>query len=157
MKSGTALPKITVGGGLVSFKWLKDQNMLKEGATPRCVKPAEIYPDFLDTAASEEYEPHFSEDGVFVHELKYYRHGAYCVDGELDSVGDKQELGEEEAGEEGDDGEHNLSYINVMLCEEKGRSMGGCKDRDQHCYHRYAWDYPIDPQVVENYCRSLEL
>ena len=26
MKDGTALPKIRVGGGLVSFKWLKDQN-----------------------------------------------------------------------------------------------------------------------------------
>jgi hypothetical protein len=151
MTSGTALSKIIVGGSLVSFKWLKDQKMLKEGSTPRCVKPAEIYPDFLDTVASEENEPHFSEDGVFVHELKYYRHGAYCVDGELDSVGDKQE-----AREEGDDGEQNLSYIKVMLCEEKGRSMGGCKDRDQTCHHRYAWDYPGDPQVVENCCRSLE-
>jgi hypothetical protein len=80
MTSGTALPKISVGGGLVSFKWLKDQKMLKEGSTPRCVKPVEIYLDFLDALASEEYEPHFSEDGVFVHELKYYRHGAYCVE-----------------------------------------------------------------------------
>ena len=136
MKSGTALPKISVGGSLVSFKWLKDQKMLKEGSTPRCVKPAEIYPYFLETAASEANIAHFSDDGVFVHELKYYRHGAYCVDGELDSDGDEKELGEEEAREEGD-GEHNISYIKVMLCEEKGKSMGECKDEEQNCYHRY--------------------
>jgi hypothetical protein len=60
------------------------------------------------------------------------------VDGELDKDGDKQELVEEEAREEGDE-EQNISHMKVMLCEEKGRSMGGCKDEKQNCYHRYAF------------------
>ena len=132
MKDGTALPKIRVGGGLVSFKWLKDQKMLKEGVTPRCVKPGEVFPDFTETATSEENVPHFSQDGVFIHELRYYRPSAYCVDGELDT--EEYQYEEEEGGEE-------LSYMKVMLCEEKGKSMGGCKDKDQNCYHRWESFY----------------
>ena len=130
MKDGTALPKIRVGGSMVSFKWLKDQKMLKEGATPRCVQPGEVLPDFMETATSEENISRFSQDGVFIHELRYYRSAAYCVDGELDT----EEYGEEEE-EEG--GGEQPSYIKVMLCEEKGESMGGCQDReDQNCYDR---------------------
>jgi hypothetical protein len=124
MKSGTALPKIRVGGSLASFKWLKDQKMLKQGATPRCVQPAGFFPDFTETATSEENMPHFSEDGVFIHELRFYRPGVYCVDGELD-------MEQEEGGEQ-------PSYVKVMVCEEKGESMGGCKEEDQNCYHRYT-------------------
>jgi hypothetical protein len=120
MKSGTALPKIRVGGSLASFKWLKDQKMLKEGSTPRCVKQGEVFPDFTETAAVEKSVPHFSEDGVFIHELRYYRPGGYCVDGEVDIEG----------------GGEQSSYIKVMVCEEKGESMGGCKDEDQNCYDR---------------------
>ena len=131
MRDGTALPKIRVGGGLVSFKWLKDQKMLKEGVTPRCVQPGEVFPDFTETATSEENVPHFSQDGVFIHELRYYRPAAYCVDGELDT--EEYQYEEEEEEEEGEE----LSYLKVMLCEEKGESMGGCKgNEDQSCYHR---------------------
>ena len=77
--------------------------------------------------------PHFSQDGVFIHELRYYRPSAYCVDGELDT--EEYDYEEEEGGEQ-------LSYMKVMLCEEKGESMGGCKgNEDQNCYHRWESFY----------------
>ena len=63
---------------LVSFKWLKDQKMLREGARPRCEAHADIVPDFYEVAGARlggytRDLPFFSHDGVFVHEMKYYR------------------------------------------------------------------------------------
>ena len=64
---------------LVSFKWLKDQKMLREGARPRCETHSDIVPDFYEAGARlggfTRDLPHFSHDGVFVHEMKYYREG----------------------------------------------------------------------------------
>ena len=128
MEEGTALPKIRVGGSLVSFKWLKGQKMLKEGLTPSCVKLGEVFPDFTETATLEENVPHFTEDGVFIHELRYYRPGDYCVDGELDTEQYDEEKEVVGGGQP--------SYIKVMTCEEKGKSMGGCKVDDPNCHHR---------------------
>ena len=79
MRSGTALPKIRVEGTLVSFKELKDQKMLRQGSTPRCVQQEQILPDFVDTSQ------YFSQDGVFVQPAMFFRPGAYCVDGQLGS------------------------------------------------------------------------
>ena len=63
---------------LVSFKWLKDQKMLREGARPRCEAHSDIVPDFYEVAGARlggytRDLPYFSHDGVFVHEMKYYR------------------------------------------------------------------------------------
>ena len=123
---GTEL-RIRVEGSLVSFKWLKEQDMLQEGATPRCVKPGEVFPDFTETATSEENEPHFSEDGVFTHELRYYLPGHYCVDGERDV---------EYEGEEYQGGEEQAVYLKVVVCEEKGEHVGVCDHEEQNCYPR---------------------
>ena len=66
MKSGTALPKIKVGGNMVSFKWLKDQKMLRQGSVPRCVKQDEVFPEFTETTTLGESMQYFSTDGVFI-------------------------------------------------------------------------------------------
>ena len=63
---------------LVSFKWLKDQKMLREGVRPRCEAQEDIVPDFYEAGARRGLGytrdlPFFSHDGVFVHEMKYYR------------------------------------------------------------------------------------
>ena len=63
---------------LVSFKWLKDQKMLREGVRPRCEAQTDIVPDFYEAGARRGLGytrdlPFFSHDGVFVHEMKYYR------------------------------------------------------------------------------------
>ena len=128
---GTEL-RIRVEGSLVSFHWLKEQDMLQEGATPRCVKPGEVFPDFTETATSEENEPHFSEDGVFTHELRYYLPGHYCVDGERDT-----DYGEEDyQGEEEYEGEEQVVYLKVVVCEEKGEDVEVCEHEEQNCYPR---------------------
>ena len=62
----------------MSFKWLKDQKMLREGARPRCEAHSDIVPDFYEVAGARlggytRDLPYFSHDGVFVHEMKYYR------------------------------------------------------------------------------------
>ena len=124
MEGGAELPKIRVGGKLLSFKWLKEQGMLNEGNAPICTDSGEVFPDFTETASLEANVPHFSQDGVFIHELMYYRPEDYCVDGELDTY----EYQEEEGKENKEDGEE-LSYIKVMLCEERAASMGGCEDK----------------------------
>ena len=125
---GTELMRIRVEGSLVSFKWLKEQDMLQEGATPRCVKPGEVFPDFTETATAEKNEPHFSEDGVFTHELRYYLPGHYCVDGERDMDDWEEEYqGGEQAG-----------YLKVVVCEEKGEDVGVCKHEEGNCYPRLA-------------------
>ena len=129
MKSGTALPKIRVGASLVSFKWLKDQKMLKIGSTPKCDKQEGVFPDFTEMAASKENMPHFSEDGVFIHELRYYRPAAYCVDGQLDTESYDAEEEEERGGGQ-------PSYIKVVVCEDKWESMRSCQANDQNCHHR---------------------
>ena len=129
MEEGTNLPKLRVMGNLVSFQWLKRQNKLEEGLTPRCVKLGEVFPDFTETAASEENIPHFSEDGVFIHELQYYLPGQYCVDGELST---EQYLYEEEKGDEGE----QVAYEKVVVCEEKGMNVGGCNLEDPGCNPR---------------------
>ena len=75
--------------------------------------------------------PHFSEDGVFIHELQYYLPGEYCVDGEVDT-----EQYEDEEEEEKEDDDIGPSYIKIILCEEKGKSMGGCSAEEAQCYKR---------------------
>ena len=131
MEGGAELPKIRVGGKLLSFKWLKEQGMLNEGNAPSCTDSGEVFPDFTETASLEANVPHFSQDGVFIHELMYYRPEDYCVDGELDTY----EYQEEE-GKESEEDVEELSYIKVMLCEERAASMGGCEDKTRSCYPR---------------------
>ena len=133
MDLGTSLPRIRVEASLVTFKWLKDQNRLKTGSEPSCVKLGEVFPDFTETATLKENMPHFSEDGAFIHELQYYLPGAYCVDGEVETELYEQYEEEEEEQNIGD----QSSYIKVILCEEKGESMGGCRAVEQNnCYNR---------------------
>ena len=122
MKSGTALPKIRVGGNMVSFKWLKDQKMLRQGSTPRCVKQAGVFPEFRETAAFGESMQYFSTDGVFISGSTFFRPGAYCVDGELDT---------EEEGVE-----HQPSHVKVIVCGERGESMGKCGEVTKNCNDR---------------------
>ena len=122
MKSGTALPKIRVGGNMISFKWLKDQKMLRQGSTPRCVKQDGVFPEFEQTATLEESMQYFSTDGVFISGSTFFRPGTYCVDGELDT--------EEEGGEQ------QPSHVKVIVCGERGESMGRGGEEAQHCYDR---------------------
>ena len=126
MEEGTTLPKLRAGGNLVSFQWLQGQNKLRAGFTPSCVRLGEVFPDFTETATSEENVPHFSEDGVFVHELRFYLPGEYCVDGELDT---------EEYQYEGEGDEGGVVYEKVVVCEEKGEMVGSCEVEDPNCYH----------------------
>ena len=121
MKSGTALPKILVEGSMVSFKELKDQKILRQGNTPRCVKKDQMFPQFIESNGSA--KEYFSQDGVFVSQSLFFKPGAYCVDGEADSVGE--------------DDEEQSSHIKVVVCGERGESMGGCMDGQDHCYPRY--------------------
>lgn len=126
MMSGTALPKVRVidpdgVSDLVSFKWLKDQKMLREGARPRCEAHADIVPDFYEVAGARlggytRDLPYFSHDGVFVHEMKYYRPSAYCVDG----VEDREAMDSRGGGQ--------ASYIMLLTCEEGGHDMRACSD-----------------------------
>ena len=133
MKGGAELPKIRMAGSLVTFQWLKDQQMLTEGFSPKCIDSGEVFPDFKETATSEANLPHFTKDGVFIHELMYFRPEDYCVDGELDSYEYQEEMyGEEEEDYEAED----VSYIKVKLCEERAESMGGCEDEGENCYPR---------------------
>ena len=123
MKSGTALPKILLEDTLVSFKWLKDQKMLRQGSTPRCVRQDQVFPLFRESSgAAVEY---FSKDAVFVAESFFFRPGAYCVDGEVEEV----------VSREGGGGEQP-SHIKVVVCGERGESRGGCKDGTHSCYPR---------------------
>ena len=130
-RRGTELPKIRVGGHLLTFQQLKDQNLLEEGYVPSCTESGEVFPDFLETATLDANQPYFSPDGVFIHELEYYRPEDYCVDGELDSYEYQEDIMEEE--EVGQDGE---SYIKVMMCEEQASSMGECLEDKKNCYSR---------------------
>ena len=127
MEEGTTLPKLRVGGSLVSFQWLAGQKKLQEGLTPSCVRLGEVFPDFTETATTEENFPHFSEDGVFIHELRFYLPGQYCVDGELDT---------EEYQYEGEGDEGGVAYEKVVVCEEKGKEVGSCDEEDPNCYRR---------------------
>ena len=58
--------------------------MLREGTRPRCEAQSDIVPDFYEVAGVYGVNgarlggytrdlPYFSHDGVFVHEMKYYR------------------------------------------------------------------------------------
>jgi hypothetical protein len=132
MESGTELPKIRVGGKLTSFNGLKEQGILNEGLAPSCTESGEVFPDFTETATLEANVPHFSQDDVFIHELMYYRPEDYCVDGELDTY----DYQEEEEFEKDEEGGEQLSYIKVMLCEERVASMGRCEDKTKSCYPR---------------------
>ena len=62
---------------MVSFKWLKDQRMLKEGVrlSKKCKINQEIVPDFYENGVDVGGLPYLSHDGVFVHEMRYYRPG----------------------------------------------------------------------------------
>ena len=122
MRSGTALPKIMVGDSMLSFKELKDQKMLRQGSTPKCVEKDEIFTQFQESdGTAKEY---FSQDGVFVSKSLFFKPGAYCVDGEADTDGDNEE-------------KEQSSHIKVVVCRERGDSMGGCLDSQDHCYIRY--------------------
>ena len=105
------------------------QKKLKAGFTPSCVKVGEVFPDFTETATSQENVPHFSEDGVFIHELRFYLPGQYCVDGELDT----EEYQYEDDGEEE---EGRIVYAKVVVCEEKGKVVASCEVEGPNCYHR---------------------
>ena len=128
LPAGTSLPSVRVMGSLVTFQWLAGQDMVQEGPTPSCTKLGEVYPDFTETAASEDNVPHFSDDGVFVHELKYYLPGQYCVDGELEAEQDYYGEGEQENQE--------VAYEKVVMCEEKAKNMGECALEDSNCHPR---------------------
>ena len=120
MKSGTALPKIRVGKSMVSFKELKDQKMLRQGNTPKCVRKQQFFPQFRESIGTAmEY---ISQDGVFVSKSLFFKTGAYCVDGEADTVGE--------------DEEEQSSHIKVVVCEERGESMGDCQEGQDPCYPR---------------------
>ena len=111
--------------------------MLQEEATPRCVKPGEVFPDFTETATAEENQPHFSEDGVFSHELRYYLPGDYCVDGErLMEYGEEKYEREEYEGEEEYEGGEQAVYLKVVVCEEKGEDVEVCEHEERNCYQR---------------------
>ena len=120
MKSGTALPKIRVGKSMVSFKELKDQKMLRQGNTPKCVRKQQFFPQFRESIGTAmEY---ISQDGVFVSKSLFFKTGAYCVDGEADTVGE--------------DEEEQSSHIKVVVCEGRGESMGDCQEGQDPCYPR---------------------
>ena len=125
LPAGLSLPKVRIETNLVSFSWLKDQNKLKTGIYPSCLQQEEVYPDFTETAADTDNVPHFSEDGVFIHELKYFRPGHYCVDGELDTD-DYYEA----------DAKDSVIYEKVVLCEEKSEAINNCNMGDKNCYSR---------------------
>ena len=97
--------------GLVSFKWLKDQRMLREDKRPQCeatevellnvdiddrytldrcqncgLCTKDLVPDFAEPDVDTASLPSFSHDGVFVHEQLFYRPGTYCVDGVEDTT-----------------------------------------------------------------------
>ena len=110
-----------VEGSLDDFQWLAEQNRLHAGQTPSCVKLGEVFPDFTETATAEENVPHFNEDGVFIHKLRFYLPGQYCVDGEMDT-------GDYQYQYEGDNGRgvytldkyplyHTLSFL-LFVCGE---------------------------------------
>ena len=99
---------------MVSFKWLKDQKMLRQGSTPRCVKQDEVFPDFTETTTLGESMQYFSTDGVFISGSLFFRPGAYCVDGELDTEGG---------------GEEQPSHVRVIVCGRGGRGWGGVERR----------------------------
>ena len=99
---------------------------------PSCTESGEVFPDFRETATLEANQPYFTQDGVFIHELLYYRPEYYCVDGELDSYEYREEIVEEEEETGGDE----LPYLKVQLCEEQGGSMGGCVGDRETCYAR---------------------
>ena len=122
MKSGTALPKIRVGGNMLIFKKLKDEKMLRQGSTPRCVKQDAVFPEFSQTAAFGESIQHFSTDGVFISGSTFFRPVAYCVDGEL--------------GEEKEEVEQQPYHVKVIVCGERGESMGRCEEEAHNCYDR---------------------
>ena len=131
MRRRKDLPKIRVGSNLLTFHHLKEQNLLEEGHDPSCKESGEVFPDFLETATLDANQPYFSPDGVFIHELNYYRPEDYCVDGELDSYEYQEEMmGEKDAGEDG------VSYIKVQMCEELAGRMGGCLVDKKNCYSR---------------------
>jgi hypothetical protein len=110
------------GGNMLSFKWLKDQKMLRQGSTTRCVKQDAVFPEFRETAASGESMQHFSEDGVFISGSVFFRPGAYCVDGELDT--EREEV------------EQQPSHVKVIVCGERAESMGRCGEDVPNCYDR---------------------
>ena len=122
MRSGTALPKIMVGDSMLSFKELKDQKMLRQGSTPMCVEKDEIFTQFQESAGTA--KDYFSQDGVFVSKSLFFKPGAYCVDGEADTNVENEE-------------KRQSSQIKVVVCRERGDSMGGCLDNQDHCYTRY--------------------
>ena len=64
---------------MVSFKWLKDQRMLKEGVrlSDKCKINREIVPGFNEIGVDVGGLPYLSHDGVFVHEMRYYRPGQF--------------------------------------------------------------------------------
>ena len=111
---------------LVSFKWLKDHKMLREGSRPRCQITEEIVPDFTEEYVDVSLLPQLTHEGVFVHEQSYYRPSVYCVDGRLDS------------GAPG----HQPSYISLLTCEARAEDRRSCEEPPCHsscCQPWQAW------------------
>ena len=124
MMSGTALPKLRISdysghSQLVSFKWLKDQKMLREGSRPRCRVTEEIVPDFLEENVEVSLLSQFTHEGVFLHEQSYYRPSLYCVDGRKEEEGERPGL--------------QPSYISLVTCEERGEERRSCEEAESVC------------------------
>ena len=49
--------------------------LLKQLSRPKCEINEEIVPDFQEINVDVDSLPYLSHDGVFVHEMKYYRPG----------------------------------------------------------------------------------
>ena len=65
---------------------------------------------------------YFSTDGVFISGSTFFRPVAYCVDGELG--GEKERL------------EQHPSHVKVIVCGERGESMGKCGEVTKNCNDR---------------------
>ena len=120
--SGTALPKLRISldsgdSKLVSFKWLKDERMLREGSRPKCKVTKEIVPNFM-----EENVDHITHEAVFLQEQSYYRPSVYCVDG-------RRYEEEERAGLQ-------PSYIILLTCQDRAEERRWCGEGERECPRR---------------------
>ena len=139
LQDGLQLPKIRVESEIVSFEELHRRDSIRQGFVPSCTESGEVYPDFTETSTLMVNMPYFSKDGVFVHELMYYKPEDYCIDGEIDSYEYQDEMEEQEPPKLIiKEASVQLPYFKVHLCEEKAKNVGGeCFRKDQNCYPRY--------------------
>ena len=133
---------------MVSFKWLKDQKLLREGSRPRCQITDEIVPNFREENVDVSLLAQFSEEGVFTHEQSYYRPSVYCVDGRLDK---------EEERLRG----RQPSYITLLTCQERAEDRMSCQGAEASscpvrcCQPWQAW-LPQSGHCVYSKSRRLQ-